>query len=49
MMVRRAGFFDWKMIFTRAVLGAMVAMLSTALLVALCYGGMRISGIWSGL
>ncbi|WP_162922314.1 hypothetical protein [Asaia bogorensis] len=45
----RPGFFDWKLIFTREVMGAIVALLSTALLVVLCYGGMRISGIWAGL
>lgn len=48
-MPTRSGFFDWKMIFTREVMGAMVAVLATALLVVLCYGGMRISGIWAGL
>jgi len=47
--VARPGFFDWKLIFTREVMGAIVALLSTALLVVLCYGGMRISGIWAGL
>jgi len=47
--VTRPGFFDWKLIFTREVMGAIVALLSTALLVVLCYGGMRISGIWAGL
>ncbi|GBQ09870.1 hypothetical protein [Swaminathania salitolerans] len=40
---------DWKLIFTREVAGGVVALLTTALLVVLGFGGMRISGIWSGL
>ncbi|GBR09699.1 hypothetical protein HW511_01855 [Asaia siamensis] len=45
----KSSFFDWKLVFTREVMGAVVALLATALLVLLCYGGMRISGVWAGL
>jgi len=45
----RQGFFDWKLILTREVLGVITALFFTMLLIGLCYDGMRISGIWSGL
>lgn len=48
-MPAKSSFLDWKLIFTREVMGAVVALLTTALLVMLCYDGMRISGVWAGL
>ncbi|GAB6853378.1 hypothetical protein [Asaia astilbis] len=48
-MAKRTSFFDWRLFFTREVMGAVVAVLSVALLLVLCYSGMKISGIWSGL
>lgn len=48
-MPAKSSSLDWKLIFTREVMGAVVALLTTALLVMLCYDGMRISGVWAGL
>ncbi|WP_159103445.1 hypothetical protein [Asaia prunellae] len=48
-MAARRISFDWRLLFTREVMGAVVALLFTALLVMLCHGGMKISGVWAGL